>query len=77
VFWRIWSSFVVGVILCSAGGWVFYYAHEHQPTPQADPMAVRLLSAEAYEWWHWVGIALIALGAVALVWMIVLIFRPR
>ena len=76
MFWRIWSSFVVGGILCSAGGWVFYYAREHQPTPQADPMAVRLLSPEAYEWWHWAGIALLALGAVALVWMIVLILRP-
>jgi hypothetical protein len=77
MFWRIWFSFVAGVILCSAGGWAFYYAHEHQPTPQADPMAVRLLSSGAYERWHWIGIALMGLGALALVCTIILILRPR
>jgi hypothetical protein len=77
VFWRIWSSFVVGVIFCSAGGLAFYYAHENQPSPGADPMAGRLLSPEAYERWHWGGIALMALGAVALVWMFVLMIRPE
>jgi hypothetical protein len=39
-------------------------------------MAVRLLSPETYERWHWAGIILMALGGLALIWMVVLMLRP-
>ena len=52
--------FLVGGVLLG-GGWAFIYAHDHDPTPEADPMAVHLLSHAAYHWLHYGGIGLVAL----------------
>lgn len=60
-------SFFVGVVLLGAGGWAFIYAHYHHPTPEADPMAVNLLSHTAYDWLHYAGIALAILGVLLIV----------
>jgi hypothetical protein len=55
-------TYVGGCILGGAGGWAFIYAHYHDPTPEADPEAVKLLSHSHYELLHYGGIALMAIG---------------
>ncbi|HEV7163659.1 MAG TPA: hypothetical protein VGN25_10430 [Solirubrobacteraceae bacterium] len=54
--------FFVGVALGIAGFVAFVYAHHHDPTPEADPMAVHLLSESAYQWLHFGAIAAMVLG---------------
>jgi hypothetical protein len=78
MFWRIWLACVIGVLLCSAGTSIFYYAHEHQPTLGADPWAVRLLSRTTYERLHYGGLALFTVGGLTLAVALFLIVRdPR
>jgi hypothetical protein len=57
-----------GIAVLTAGGWAFVYAHEHDPTPEADPMAVHLLSHSHYELLHYGGLALAALGVLSMLW---------
>jgi len=52
-----------GLVSATIGLWAFVYAHSHEPTPQADPMAVHLLSPAGYDWLHYGGLALIVAGA--------------
>jgi len=59
--------FLFGVVLLGAGSWAFIYAHYHDPTPGADPMAVHLLSHPAYERLHYGGIGLLALAVLLIV----------
>jgi hypothetical protein len=60
--------FAAGVVIAAAGAWAFVYAHYHDPTPTADPMAVHLLSHGDYELLHYGGLALIAIGALLVGW---------
>lgn len=60
------ALFFVGLALAVAGFVSFVYAHDHDPTPEADPMAVRLLSRTAYERLHYGGIVAMLAGAVLL-----------
>jgi hypothetical protein len=55
-----------GLLLVGLRGWAFIYAHDHDPTPRADPM-VHLLSHTAYDWLRYGGIALAAAGALLIV----------
>jgi hypothetical protein len=55
-------AFFGGIALCGAGGWAFVYAHYHDPTPEADPEAVHLLSHTNYDFLHYGGVALMAVG---------------
>jgi hypothetical protein len=54
--------FFAGLAVVLAGIVAFAYAHDHDPTPGADPEAVRLISRGAYERLHYGGIAAIAAG---------------
>jgi hypothetical protein len=56
-----------GLALVALGGWAFVYAHDHDPTPSADPMAVHLLSHLAYELLHYGGLALLVVGGLLIV----------
>lgn len=38
-------ALVAGVVIGAAGLWAFIYAHYHDPTPEADPMAMHLPTA--------------------------------
>jgi hypothetical protein len=67
--------FLAGLVVGSGGLYAFVYAHYHDPTPEADPMAVRLLSHEAYAWLHFGGIALLALGTLLVLWEAIRVFR--
>lgn len=60
------AAFFGGLALAIAGGISFVYAHDHDPTPEADPMAVRLLSRAAYERLHYGGVAAMLAGAVVM-----------
>ncbi len=55
--------FFFGIALAMAGGIGFVYAHYHDPTPEADPMAVRLLSRAAHERLYHGGIVAMLAGA--------------
>jgi hypothetical protein len=61
-------AFLGGSALCGAGGWAFIYAHYHDPTPEADPEAVSLLSHTDYALLHYGAIALIAIGVLTILW---------
>jgi hypothetical protein len=55
-------TFVCGSVLGGVGGWAFIYAHYHDPTPEADPEAIKVLSHSNYDLLHYGGIALMAIG---------------
>ena len=57
-----------GLALFGGGGWAFVYAHYHDPTPEADPEAVRLLSPTHYDLLHYGGMALMASGVLLVLW---------
>jgi len=61
------------MLVAVAGVWAFVYAHEHDPTPDADPMAMSLLSHGAYERLHAGGIAGMAAGVFLIIVGIVMV----
>jgi len=72
------AVFFGGLALAIAGWISFTYAHDHEPTPEADPMAVTLLSRAAYERVHYGGIAGMLAGAVVmLVGLAAVIYSTR
>jgi hypothetical protein len=60
-------TFFAGLALAIAGWIAFAYAHDHEPTPEADPIAVHLISRTAYERLHYGGIFAMVAGAALMV----------
>jgi len=72
--WLSLLAFLCGVALCVGGGVAFLYAHVHDPKPDADPNAVRLLSHADYNLLHYGSVALMAVGVLLVLWAM---FRLR
>lgn len=68
-------TFFAGVALALGGFVSLVYAHDHKPTPGADPMAVRLLSSSGYEWWHFAGAGAMVIGAVLMAVGLAVVWR--
>jgi hypothetical protein len=69
------AVFFGGLGLAIAGGISFVYAHDHDPRPEADPMAVHLLSRTAYERLHYGGIVAMLVGMVLMLVGLVAVIR--
>ncbi len=68
--------FIIGLAVAIAGIAAFSYAHEHGP--DADPMAVHVISRAAYEHLHRGGIAAMAAGAFGmLAGLVVLLYHAE